>query len=147
MAPLIQGALKALGGKYMYRLKIAAVILTVVAPMANAWSNTVVSVTVKNETTSIATFTYQYAFGSLDPAPGPISEKSSTQFKLNSASSSASGLRFTYKSGRKECKFETSHVSLPLVKWDKKATSVGSTRATCEAKTTRINSSPPMTTA
>ncbi|MGE8479023.1 hypothetical protein PS631_00790 [Pseudomonas fluorescens] len=127
----------------MYRLKIVAVILTVAAPMANAWSNTIASVTVKNETGAEATFTYQYAFGSFKPSPSAIASKASTSFDLISLSTTASGMRFTYKSGRKECQFEASHSTLPTAKWDKKATSVGSTRATCEAQLTRASINPP----
>ncbi|MDF0732955.1 hypothetical protein P0Y43_19875 [Pseudomonas entomophila] len=127
----------------MNRLPLFAVIIGAALPLANAWGNTVASVTVKNDTSTPAAFTYEYAFGTFDPVPSTISGNATLRFVLNGASSASSGMRFTYSAGSKRCKFEASHITIPNIGWTKKATSTGSARATCEAKITRASATPP----
>ena len=58
---------------------------------------------------------------------------------LTSVADTVSGMRFVYASGNKKCRFAASHQVNPSTKvpsWTKTGTSIGTTRATCNANIT-----------
>ena len=102
-------------------------------------ANTSVTVKVKNSTTTEAAYTYEYFSGSVSPTPGSILPSNTTTFYLTSVADTVSGMRFVYASGNKKCRFAASHQVNPSTKvpsWTKTGTSIGTTRATCNANIT-----------
>jgi len=74
------------------------------------------------------------------PAPA------ATVFVLTRAADTVSGMRFVYTSGTKKCRFAASHrvnVSTKVPSFTKTGTSIGSTRATCNANITAVQTSLP----
>lgn len=101
--------------------------------------HSVFAAAVKNSTTTEAAYTYEYFSGSVSPTPGSILPSNTTTFYLTSVADTVSGMRFVYASGNKKCRFAASHQVNPSTKvpsWTKTGTSIGTTRATCNANIT-----------
>lgn len=114
--------------------------------VAAAQAGTVSTVKVKNSTNLPASYTYEYFSGSVTPTPSSIPEGGTTTFYLTSAFETVSGMRFVYTSGNKKCRFAASHQVNPSTKapsWSKTGTSIGTSRATCNANITAIQAGPP----
>ncbi len=114
--------------------------------VATAQAGTLVTVKVKNSTAVQADYTYEYFSGSVAPSPGTIPASSTGNFVLTSGADIVSGMRFVYTSGTKKCRFAASHtvnVSTKVPSFTKTGTSIGSTRATCNANITAIQTSLP----
>lgn len=113
---------------------------------ATAHASTIVTVNVKNSTTTPAAYTYEYFAGSVSPTPGEIQPSATGTFLLTSGSELVSGMRFVYTSGPKQCRFAASHTVNPMTgvpTFTKTGTSIGRTRATCNATITGIKPSSP----
>lgn len=114
--------------------------------VAAAQAGTIVTVKVKNSTTTEAAYTYEYFSGSVSPTPGSILPSNTTTFYLTSVADTVSGMRFVYASGNKKCRFAASHQVNPTTKvpsWTKTGDSIGTTRATCNANTTAVQAVSP----
>lgn len=114
--------------------------------VATAQAGTLVTVKVKNSTAAIAVYTYEYFSGSVSLAPGSIDASTTSSFILTSGADTVSGMRFVYTSGTKKCRFAASHtvnVSTKVPSFTKTGTSIGSTRATCSANITAVQTSLP----
>ncbi|VXC09993.1 conserved hypothetical protein [Pseudomonas sp. 8Z] len=88
----------------------------------------------------------EYFSGSVAPTPGTIQPSAATAFVLTSGADIVSGMRFVYTSGTKKCRFAASrtvNVSTKVPSFTKTGTSIGSTRATCNATITAVQTSLP----
>lgn len=116
--------------------------------VGGAQAGNLATVIVENQTNEKAIYTYEHLFGSAQPAPSDIVAGDAVKFSLTSGSDIASGMRFTYSSGSKKCRFSASHAGTPsmggyIPSWKKDAQSIGSSRATCTATLVGMDSSLP----
>lgn len=107
--------------------------------------NNVATVTVDNQTDSTAQFTFEHLVGTANPMFSAVQRKQASTSKVTSYSPLVSGMRFTYTSGAKACRFSASHTSgtgnTPV--WNKDARSIGSSRAKCSVVLQRVSAQPP----
>lgn len=110
----------------------------------SAQAGTVTTVVVKNGFTSnsITLSGTPNILGTVSPSalPGSIAATTSATRTVTSPYTNIASIHFTYASGSKACKFDTSLTVLSgIPKWTKTASSTGSTYATCEAKITAVD--------
>lgn len=84
----------------------------------------------------------------MQPASTDIAGRGALEFCVTSGSDIASGMRFTYASGSKKCRFSASRAGTPSVvgylpSWKKDAQSIGRTRATCTATSVKVDANLP----
>lgn len=113
-----------------------------------AQAGTLATVIVENQTSAAASYTFEHLFGSANPVPREIEVNETFGFIVTSGSDIASGMRFTYGSGSKKCRFSASHAGTPSMggyvpSWKKDAQSIGSSRATCTATWVKLDSTLP----
>lgn len=109
-------------------------------------ANNVATVKVKNLTAATAVYGYEYFAGTASPTPTNIAANGNITFTVTSAFDTVSGMRFTYTSGTKACRFVASHtvnIVSGAITYTKTGTSIGSTFATCTAAITAASPTSP----
>lgn len=97
------------------------------------------TVKVKNLTAATAVYGYEYFAGTASPTPTNIPANGNITFAVTSGFDTVSGMRFTYTSGTKACRFVASHtvnIVSDAITYTKTGTSIGTTSATCTAAIT-----------
>ncbi len=124
---------------------LGCMVAAIAAGNAHA-ANTVTTVKVTNNTAATAVYAFEYFAGTASPTPTNISAGGNITFAVTSVANIVSGLRFTYTSSTKACRFAASHtvnVSTMVPTWTKTGTSIGSTFATCGAVITAASPTNP----
>lgn len=122
------------------------VLIGVLSSAGAVAANNTATVIIDNRTSTVATFTYEQLSGTARPVFSEVPKNDIRTFVVTSLTDSASGMRFSYSSGDKKCRFIVSHTAPPphyVPNWKKEATSTGSSRATCTVKLERISSNLP----
>lgn len=107
----------------------------------SAQAGTITQVIIKDGlTSSISLSGTPNVLGTVSPAFSTVAAGSSNTNVVVSPYNQIASIHFTYASGTKACKFDTSLTVLNGVpKWTKTGSSTGSTYATCEAKITAVD--------
>lgn len=107
----------------------------------SAQAGTVTNVVIKDGlTSSISVSGTPNILGTVSPALSTVAAGSSNTNVVTSPYNNIASIHFTYASGSKACKFDTSLTVLSGVpNWTKSGSSTGSTYATCEAKITAVD--------